>query len=178
MRKLGLTILGVGALLLCVAPILAHAPGRWTGGGSIFTNDGVRVTHGFELYCNPDGTSIGAPVRSPNNLEINWNGNNFHLEGPLMASCYDDTPRDPGPQPPPNTSGVANLYNGCGYGRYNGVSGALACWIFTDHGEPGVNDTAEYTIIDKDGNLVLGPTGRKNLTFGNHQVHQVQPNLQ
>jgi len=30
------------------------AAGRMTGGGSIYTEDGMRVTHGFELHCDID----------------------------------------------------------------------------------------------------------------------------
>src|SRR5207244_1885687 len=65
-----------------VATTPEQAEGRMTGGGSIFTAGGVRVTHGFELHCNP--------LIGPNNLEINWgNGNNFHLEQVIDCTCTE-----------------------------------------------------------------------------------------
>ena len=54
-------------------------PGRMTGGGSVFGKGSQRVTHGFELHCDPE---VG-----PNNLEVNWSGNHFHMEELLTASC-------------------------------------------------------------------------------------------
>ena len=64
--------------------------GRMTGGGSVFTATGVRVTHGFELHCNV--------VDLPNNLEVNWDGgNNFHLESLTLAVCINDPSIDPAP---------------------------------------------------------------------------------
>ena len=50
-----------------------------TGGGSIFTADGTRVTHGFELHCDPN--------ISPNKLEVNFDGNSFHLEQLTYVNC-------------------------------------------------------------------------------------------
>jgi len=138
-------------------------PGRMTGGGSVFTAGGVRVTHGFELHCIfPPGSD---PIE-PNNLEINWEGNQFHLETLTQGECTDDPNID---QTPP----VAPLdtYDGAGFGRYNGVPGAFADWILVDAGEPGTSDTFTLTIVDADGNVVLN-VATANLTFGNHQAHK------
>jgi len=134
-----------------------NADGRMTGGGSVFTSDGTRVTHGFELHCDV------ADV--PNNLEINWNGgNNFHLETLTKAFCFTDPKIDSGhPKAPFNT------YVGTGTGKLNGVPGATATWTFTDAGEPGVNDTASIVIKDAGGNIVLTVSG--NLNHGNQQAH-------
>jgi len=124
----------------------------------VFTTDGVRVTHGFELHC--DASQL------PNSLEINWEGNRFHLTHLDTATCLDD----PAIAPPPPAAPF-DTYIGTGTGRYNGVPGATATWTFTDQGEPGSSDTATYTITDADGNVVLDVVVT-NLTFGNHQAHK------
>ena len=141
-----------------------------TGGGSIFTSSppdtpgGIRVTHGFELHCNVN--------RKPNNLEINWDGGNqFHLENLTFANCTDDPTIATNP---PNAP--FDTYEGKGTGRFNRQPGFCAEWIFTDAGEPGINDRIKKLII-KDcttGAAVLsvpGPDGH-TLTYGNHQAHK------
>jgi hypothetical protein len=130
-------------------------PGRMTGGGSIISN-GLRVTHGFNLNCDV--------TQNPERLEINWNGNRFHLEQLNTAFCSNNPLINPG-----NPSAAFNTYSGSGAGLYNGVSGATINFVFTDAGEPGVNDFALYTIYDADGNLVLTASG--NLDNGNQQAH-------
>ena len=62
--------------------------GRMTGGGSVFTATGVRITHGFELHSNLQ--------ISPNNLEINFEANNFHLEQ-LTSAVALETELDQSP---------------------------------------------------------------------------------
>jgi len=163
MRKvLYLIILGAAALAFCVAPLLAWVPGRMTGGGSVLGTDAsgntIRVTHGFELHCDP--------AKSPDNLEINWDGgNHFHLTNLTSIACYDD---GQSPAPPPNTANLDDLYNGCGVGTFNGQPGYTICFTFTDHGEPGDNDTAQYFISAT--TIVLNVPATK-LMFGNQQVH-------
>ena len=129
-----------------------------TGGGSIFReSDGQRVTHGFELRCDPNDP--------PNRLEINWAGNRFHLLELTSALCFFD-PVVGDPAPPKSDF---NTYVGTGTGRYNGKAGATISFVLTDHSEPGVLDFASYTIYDKDGNLVLQASGY--ITKGNQQAH-------
>ena len=152
----GFLIIGVSLpLKSTVAAPPAPDRGWMTGGGSVFQEDS-RVTHGFTLQC--DATD------GPNNLQVNWNGNRFHLEDLSSAVCSDDPSIDP--RPP-----VANFdtYQGAGTGRYNGVSGATAQWNFTDAGEPGRNDLAQIVITNAGGNIVLWVAG--NLHNGNHQAH-------
>lgn len=133
-------------------------PGRMTGGGNVFTEDNVKVTHGFELKCDASKT--------PNSLEVNWGkGNKFHLESLASASCTDD----PAIIPNPPAAGF-DTYQGTGTGRYNGVAGATAEWTFTDAGEPGKNDFATILIKDSSGNIVLSVSG--NLNGGNQQAHK------
>jgi hypothetical protein len=126
------------------------AEGRFTGGGSIFTSSGQRVTHGFELHCNAAVT--------PNNLEINWGGNQFHLETLTTASCSVN----------PET-GVETLV-GTGAGTYNGGAGATVEFTITDAGEPGRNDFFSVVVTDAGSNQVLTASG--NLRDGNQQYHK------
>ena len=80
--------------------------GRVTGGGSIFAtvngSPNVRVTHGFELRCDPNDKR--------QSLEINWDGgNNFHLDKIINSViCFDD----PTTQPPPPPGTVIDTYAG------------------------------------------------------------------
>jgi hypothetical protein len=131
--------------------------GRMTGGGSVFSADGTRVTHGFELRCNLQ--------QGPSSLQVSWDkGNKFHLESLTSASCTDDPAIDSH-----RPKAGFDTYIGSGTGRYNGVSGATARWRFTDAGEPGRQDVAEITILDHLGNTVLTVSG--TLRNGNHQAH-------
>ena len=62
-----------------------------------------------------------------------------------------------------------DTYRGSGTGRYNGVAGATVEFLFSDAGEPGVNDFAQTTVKDAGGNVVLDVQGK--LKNGNHQAH-------
>lgn len=168
------------------SPVLAwDFHGRMTGGGSFFTSDArevrtdlnsdSRVTHGFELHCFPGDF--------PNNLEVNWkdssgNAHRFHLENLINSAgesgsgtCFDD----PNINPTPPGAGF-DTYVGDGTGNYDGTPNAYATWVFTDAGEPGVNDTARITIWccngDASGTVVLSVPNATNLTYGNHQAHK------
>lgn len=130
--------------------------GRMTGGGSVMTAAGVRVTHGLTLQCDA--------ARGPNNLQINWGKNSFHLEQLTSALCYDD----------PNLAPTAprqnfDTYVGSGSGRLNNQSGATVTWTFTDVGEPGTSDMATIEIRDAANNVVLSVSGY--LEKGNQQAH-------
>lgn len=129
--------------------------GRMTGGGSVFGQGQNRVTHGFQLRCDADDPR--------QNLQVNWQGNRFHLLDLTSADCQD-TALDEG-QPPAGF----DTFIGTGTGRYNGQEGATIEFTFTDAGEPGVNDRARIVIRDAAGNVVLSVDG--NLRFGNHQAH-------
>ncbi|MBI4344161.1 MAG: VWA domain-containing protein [Euryarchaeota archaeon] len=140
----------------CGGVVTPSLEGRMTGGGSVF-NGSMRVTHGFELNCT---------VSSPsNNLQVNWGkGNRFHLESLTTATCSNDPAIVPNP---PNAT--FDTYVGNGTGRYNGMPGATAHWVFTDAGEPGTSDSATIHVWDPLGGLVLSVSG--NLSGGNHQAH-------
>jgi hypothetical protein len=132
-------------------------PGRMTGGGSVFAADGMRVTHGFELHCDADA--------APQRLEVNFNGNRFHLESVTTMFCY-----------PLTVNGVTTYHLfGVGTGRLNGVSGAEISFHFTDSGEPGKDtDVADYIIQDSSGIVMMvdGDHGKHLLNSGNQQWHK------
>jgi DNA-binding beta-propeller fold protein YncE len=138
---------------------------RMTGGGSSFTDAGMRITHGLELHCDAGAL--------PNSLEINWHGaaqgGSFHLTDLTFARCTDDPALAPAPPAAP-----FDTYEGAGTGRVNGEDGGSAEWIFTDAGEPGVADRIVRLIIrDANGDVVLDiAQPGKNLTKGNHQAHK------
>lgn len=134
------------------------ANARVTGGGSVFTARGVRVTHGFELRCDAKDKR--------QNLEINWEGSRFHLENLTAAYCFDD-PNVQAGQPSQKKTAV-DTYQGVGTGRYNGVSGATAKWVITDDGEPGTTDRFSIEVT-AGGSVVLWADGV--LDRGNHQFH-------
>ena len=145
----------------CVSPVVEpEIDGRMTGGGSVFTDNGVRVTHGFELHCDE--------ADEPNRLQVNWGkGNKFHLESLTSAACADDPNLDE-EQP---VAGF-DTYKGTGTGRLNGVSGATADWEFTDDGEPGTSDHVRLQIKDVNNVVVLTVSGA--LDRGNHQAHPAE----
>ena len=127
--------------------------GRMTGGGSVFTTAGGRVTHGFSLGCNLN--------QGPDNLVVNWDGgNNFHLTSLTSATCFDSRANTPNP-----SAAGFNTYVGSGVGLCNGLP-AAANWTFTDAGELGSNDTANIVIS---GGCSLSVSG--NLQQGRHQAH-------
>ncbi|HTM49643.1 MAG TPA: hypothetical protein VL285_13205 [Bryobacteraceae bacterium] len=148
-RSATVTIVDGGTTTVTFTNRTNSSAGRFTGGGSIFTAAGARVTHGFELHCDV--------IEKPNNLEINWNGNQFHLDSLTTASCSTN------PQ-----TGISTLV-GSGTGRYNRGPGATIEFTITDAGEPGVNDFFSCLIGDAGGNTVLSASG--NLRNGNQQFH-------
>ena len=129
--------------------------GRMTGGGSFFTPDGIRVTHGFELHCSP---SI-----LPNNLEINWLGNQFHLNALVSVNCFNDPSFSAG-QP---FAGF-NTMIGSGTGTYNHQPATIQ-FIFTDAGEPGTRDKAGIVIVSGSTTFSVPATFLDN---GNQQAHK------
>jgi len=147
-----------GAIIAGPSPPSNGTSGRMTGGGSVFTADGRRVTHGFVLQCSPE-------QKRNNVLQVNWqDGNQFHMESVTAASCSDD----PAIEPNPPGAGF-DTHSGAGTGRYNGAAGATVEWTFTDAGEPGTSDAAQIVIRDAFGITVLDVSG--TLRKGNHQAH-------
>ena len=140
-------------------PCSDDGPGRMTGGGSVFTAEDGRVTHGFTLHCDP--------AAGPNRLQVNWresgSRNTFHLESLTSAFCTDDPTIDEG-----NPIAGFDTYHGIGTGRLNGVSGATISFTFTDAGEPGKGVDLATMSINGGAALVVSDTLQK----GNHQAHE------
>jgi hypothetical protein len=146
-----------GATLTC--PTLG-ADGRFTGGGKQVDVAGVTITKGLELDCD-----FAADMAGSDNLEINFNGNRFHMETFLFASCELE-----GKAPNPPTAPI-NEMNGVGTGRYDGTDGYTVLFTLEDHGEPGTNDMACFRIYSPgnapaDGYLTGTPTCETETTHG------------
>jgi hypothetical protein len=136
--------------------------GRMTGGGSVFTIGGARVTRGFEIHCD---------LREPNNIEVNWPDHRFHMTELTSAVCRDTPVIDQTPPP----SAPFDTFTGTGAGRLNNQPGARIEFVFVDAGEPGTSDTAAIKIFDKANNLVLDVPGNPLpglLRNGNLQTHK------
>lgn len=129
---------------------------RMTGGGSFFASD-VRFTHGFELRCD---------LGEPNRLQVNWEGNRFHMTDLTWARCTDDPDFDEGKP----VAGF-DTFEGYGIGRFNGVDGFGIHFIFVDDGEPGTSDLAWLVITTPDG-LTDVAVASNVLDRGNHQAHK------
>lgn len=144
--------------------------GRMTGGGWL-TCDGVKVTHGFELYCDRNDGTI--PV--PNNIEINWGiGNRFHLTQLTSVDCQDIQPGAPENPPPGNAAAGFDTIvgKGTGTGAYNNQADSFTInFRLTDLGEPGVgNDQMAFTISNSSGIVISCPLTA--LGGGDHQAHR------
>jgi hypothetical protein len=128
---------------------------RMTGGGTF--DDKLKLTHGFELHCDP--------TQEPNNLEVNWDkGNKFHLDTLTSAACSLDPSIN---QAHPNAS--FNTYTGSGIGHYNTSIVVTANWTFTDAGEPGNKDVATLVLTDSKGKVIVKASG--TISKGNQQAH-------
>lgn len=144
----------------CTPPL---GEGRFTGGGHQIRVDGVRVTRGLTLHCD---------LLLSNNLEINWNGNQFHMEEHLTTvACTDDPDIIQAPPPAP-----LDTFIGTGVGRYNQESGYSIEFTLRDFGEPGINDEMAILIYEtgNPGNVILSVPLQK-LSGGNLQAHYDQP---
>ncbi len=162
----------VGVLALVMAVTVAVAAPRsqcWmTGGGSIFAAEyggdrGNRITHGFELDCEP---------RRSDNLQINDHGTgwSFHLGDVTSAICIDDAAIEPNP---PGADFDTYVGEGTGICRNTGGESrnCRAVWTFTDGGEIGgcLRDKATIEVRDDEDALLIFVSG--DVDCGNHQAH-------
>ena len=137
--------------------------GRFTGGGSQIKVGPVRVTRGLTIHCD---------LLLSNNLEINWNGNQFHMtEHMTTVACTDDPAIIQAPPAAPLDTLI-----GVGTGRYNGDDGFTVEFTLVDYGEPGSADQMSILIYEtlNPGNVVLN-VPLQVLTGGNLQAHYDQP---
>ena len=135
----------------------APGTGRFTGGGKQVTVGGVAVTKGFEVDCDLHQPS--------NNLEINWQGHQFHMT--VFTSAVCTLTGNPNPPPAP----VNNIV-GTGTGRYDGTYGYTVVFQLIDNGEPGTNDMAAFMVYEtaNPSNVVLN-VPLEVISGGNVQAH-------
>ena len=140
----------------------APGTGRFTGGGkqvtvNLVNGDPVVVTKGFEVDCDLHTPS--------NNLEINWEGNQFHMTSFNAAVCT--LVKKPNPPTAP-----VNTIVGMGTGRYNQTDGYTVIFELVDNGEPGTQDEISFKIYQTSNpsNIVL-QIPLSFITGGNVQAH-------
>ena len=143
-----------------------HSEGRMTGGGSIFTESGTRVTHGFELHCDID---VG-----PNNLQVNFDGNSFHLESLTAVNCYDDPALNPLPRVVPYSGAKAALNAmtvslAHEYGPKVRVNTLSAGPFLTDIAKAWTEEAREHA------DNALGRPGRRRIDLADAVDHDVFP---
>lgn len=137
--------------------------GRFTGGGHQLRVDGVRVTRGLTIHCD---------LLLSNNLEVNWQGNKFHMTEHLETVDCSDSPDII--QFPPDAP--LDTLIGIGTGRYNGQDGFTIEFTLVDAGEPGREDMAALLIYEtaNPSNVVLN-VPLQLMDGGNLQAHYDQP---
>jgi hypothetical protein len=137
--------------------------GRFTGGGNQIRVDGVRITRGLTIHCD---------LLLSNNLQINWNGNKFHMTEHLLTTECSDNPDIV--QFPPDAP--LDTLVGVGTGRYNNTDGYTIEFTLVDGGEPGREDMMAILIYEaaNAGNVILD-VPLQHLTGGNLQAHYDQP---
>ena len=154
-------LFAAAAVAITMTASAGKPPDCWmTGGGSIFdTETSVdytgQTTHGMVLHCD---------TRNPNKLEINWEGNIFHLTDLTGAQCPDTA----GIEPNPPDGRFRHLPLAWELASSTVHRARKSCSRFTDAGEPGTADTGHITIWFE-GFQVFDISGP--LTFGNHQAH-------
>jgi hypothetical protein len=143
----------------------ADGIGRFTGGGTQSIVGLAKVTRGLTIHCD---------LLLSNNLEINWDGNHFHmLEHLTTVACTDDPAIEQKPPKAPLDTLV-----GTGTGRYNGVDGYTVEFTLIDGGEPGKGGVDQMAILIYEtanpGNIVLN-VPLQGMATGNLQAHYDQP---
>jgi hypothetical protein len=141
--------------------------GRMTGGGGKVTSAANEpVTYGFTLHCD---------ITLSNNLEINWPGNQWHLDKPItLANCQDDPAIEPHPPVAP-----FDTFNGEGLGSLNGAPGSKVVFTLIDDGEGSKSgDKVALKVYAPDGVTVVLNVPLQLAPDGNIQAHYDQPHGQ
>lgn len=141
----------------CVKP-----EGRFTGGGHQVRVGEARVTRGLTVHCD---------LLLSNNLEVNWNGNKFHMNEHLETTRCTDSPLIQ--QFPPDAP--LDTLVGVGTGRYQNVDGYIIEFTMVDAGEPGDMDEMAILIYNKATGEVVLNIPQQRLDGGNLQAHYDQP---
>ena len=136
--------------------------GRLTGGGVKATgSNGEVVTLGLTLHCD---------ILLSNNLEVNWNGHQWHLTKPIVSSQCSNQQND---APPP--ASPIDTFEGDAFGTLDGVKDSRIEFNFQDHGEPGTSDMVGLTIYEPGSSTVALQVPLQALSVGNLQMHYDQP---
>ena len=170
-----------GTLLLALVPVSAEAAdpkkqeckknkqskkcekkksksGRMTGHGHDFVQGVGKVQWEFRnMLCAPGLREPDLKVEAPGFVFILKK----HTEGPF---CTDEG-RDEG-----NPEAGFDTMRGQGTGTLNGQPNAKITYMFTDEGEPGRGDQADFTITGANGVVVYAGGA---LDGGNHQAHRL-----
>ncbi|MDM0107695.1 hypothetical protein QTH97_22295 [Variovorax sp. J22R24] len=154
---------------MMLGPAWAYEAGRMTGSGAFFCPDVTlqRVTHTFELNC-ATGTDVErSDVAGPNRLEIGLSGgSDFHLTRLKKGLCSWDKPAA---QNRPATR--METFYGEGLGTFNGLAASII-FTFTDAGETGTEDTAQFEIkLASSGATMLECKSDLPLILGNHRAY-------
>jgi len=138
--------------------------GRFTGGGHQVRVGEARVTRGLTVHCD---------LLLSNNLEVNWQGNQFHMTEHLSTvACTDDPDIIQFPPAAPLDTLI-----GVGTGRYNNTPGFTIEFTMVDAGEPGRGVDQMAILIYETAipaNVVLN-IPLQTITGGNLQAHYDQP---
>lgn len=147
----------------------AFDAGRMTGAGAFFCPylSLQRVTHEFELNCGTASDFEEADPAGPNKLEIGLSGGaDFHLTRLRKGLC---TVGKPVAQNRP--AALTGTFQGEGDGTFNGLAASIT-FAFTDAGESGAEDSAEFEIkLASSGATVLECKPELPLILGKHQAH-------
>jgi|SRR4051812_19609424 len=143
--------------------VTSTGTGRFTGGGFQIRLGGTRITRGLTIHCD---------LLLSNNLEVNWNGHQFHMEEHLTTTRCSDDPNIT--QTPP--AAPLDTLVGIGIGRYDNADGYTIQFTLVDAGEPGTSDMAALRIFEtaNPGHVVLD-LPLQVLDGGNLQAHYDQP---
>ncbi|GEM_PF-3278744 len=143
--------------------------GRMTGGGTVMSA-GETFSHGFELHCDTS--------QNPNNLEINFDGNQFKLDSMTSVSCTENASL-----PPANGSDAMAGFNtlqatGTGTLRLNGVkTTANISFLLTagdSQGTSGSTPAVWGFSITENGNVIV-TVPQTPLSGGSQVAHKCTP---
>lgn len=128
-----------------------------------FTGSATLAAARTEIHLGSISLHCGA-IRTPNQLRVTWDDHRFDLDLIVTSSCADD-PASTGAPP----AGFDTI-TGVGFGRYNGLPGAVIEWTLVDRGERGLADSASIRIVGGAGDGTEVLKARGTISRGNLQA--------